>query len=271
MKIKNIVYCTLAVAVFVSCDVIPENQRIEDVPLGQSDRVVLLNEFTGWNCVNCPDAAKVAKNLMELIPENIIVVGMHPDGHGFTTPSGSAPDFRSKEAMDYLSAYGGSISTGLPAGVINGRKFDGSYIQVHAKWNAQVLAQRAVAPDCFVELSHSMDGAKHKVSAVMTPQTSMDYSVSLQMWLVESGIIGAQNSHGGYITDYTHNHVFRHCINSLWGDDLGKLAGPADKDYTFTVDADYNEDNCSVVAVLINTDTHEVVQAAEIAIGKGVH
>lgn len=281
MKMKNVIYAALVVAVLASCDVIPEDNRTIEVPLQPSERVVLLNEFTGWQCVNCPDAAVVATKLTELVPENVIVVGMHPDGHGFTAPIDGvqdadgveydSPDFCSKEAMDYLTSYGGSISTGLPAGVINGRKFDDTYIQLHAKWNAQVLAQRAIAPDCLIALEHGIEGENHKVVATLTPKTDMAYNVSLQMWLVESGIHGLQRTHGGINFDYTHNHVFRHCINALWGDELGAIKEQTTKEYTFAIDAEYVVDNCSVVAVLINTETHEVIQAGEIALGNGAH
>ena len=91
------------------------------------------------------------------------------------------------------------------------------------------------------------------------------------MWLIESNIIGIQRIHDGYDENYHHNHVFRKCINALWGDELGVVAQEMEKDYTVTIDEDYVPENCSVVAVLINTDTKEVFQAAEIAFGNVEH
>ena len=105
-------------------------------------------------------------------------------------------------------------------------------------------------------------------------------------WLVESGIVGPQQlSHeleesykaenpdakiqSGVVTNYVHNHVFRNTLNGMWGEELGPIKAETSKDCTFTINEKYNADNCSVVAVLINTETKEVIQAAEIALGAG--
>ena len=52
MKIKSLIFAIFAtVALFVACDVIPEEDRLEVVQMEPSDRNVLLLEFTGWKCV----------------------------------------------------------------------------------------------------------------------------------------------------------------------------------------------------------------------------
>ena len=73
----------------------------------------------------------------------------------------------------------------------------------------------------------------------------------------------------GAVMNYVHNHVFRSTLNGLWGEELGAISAETEKGCTFAVDAKYVADNCAVVAVLINTETKEVVQAAEIALGAG--
>lgn len=290
MKIKSFIFSLLAAVVvaFAACDVVPEDDRLVEVPLNPSDRTVLLIEFTGNRCVNCPGAAMVAHEMIDLVPENIVVVGMHPEGIAYTDPMVSTVDLRSAEAMEYLSYYGGSVSTGLPVGVINGRKFNNTYLLGSSTWTANVFAQREIAPDCFVKLSHSVENGNHKVIAQLEPQVAMDYEVSLQYWLVESGIVGPQsisetlkasylekhpNAQMGHssVNNYEHNHVFRGALNGLWGEELGKLAEAKEVACSFEVDAKYVTDNCSVVAVLINTQTKEVVQAAEISLGVGAH
>ena len=288
MKIKGFIFTLLAavVVVFAACDVVPEDDRLVEVPLNPSDRTVLLIEFTGNRCVNCPGAAMVAHEMIDLVPENIVVVGMHPEGIAYTDPMIAEVDLRSKEAMEYLSYYGGSVSTGLPVGVINGRKFNNTYLLGSTTWTANVFAQREIAPDCLVKLNHSVENGNHTVVAQLEPQATMDYEVSLQYWLVESGIVGpqsiAENLKASYkakhpdaqmghssVNNYVHNHVFRGALNGLWGTELGKVAEVTTNSCTFSIDEKYVADNCSVVAVLINTETKEVVQAAEIALGAG--
>lgn len=287
MKIKSLIFTIFAAMIsFVACDVVPEDDRLIDMPLNPSDRTVLLIEFTGNRCVNCPGAAMVANEMMDIAPENIVVVGMHPEGIAYTDPMIAEVDLRSKEAMEYLSYYGGSVSTGLPVGVINGRKFNNTYLLGSTTWTANVFAQREIAPDCLVKLNHSVENGNHTVVAQLEPQATMDYEVSLQYWLVESGIVGpqsiAENLKASYkakhpdaqmghssVNNYVHNHVFRGALNGLWGTELGKVAEVTTNSCTFSIDEKYVADNCSVVAVLINTETKEVVQAAEIALGAG--
>jgi hypothetical protein len=287
MKIKSLIFTIFAVMIsFVACDVVPEDDRLIDMPLNPSDRTVLLIEFTGCRCVNCPGAAMVANEMMDIAPENIVVVGMHPADFAYTEPMIADIDFRTREAMDYLTYFGGSLSTGLPVGVVNGRKFDDTYLQGSSKWTAQVFAQREIAPDCLVKLAHSEENGNHTVVATLEPQKELGYGVSLQYWLVESGIVGpqsiAENLKASYkakhpdaqmghssVNNYVHNHVFRGALNGLWGTELGKVAEVTTNSCSFTIDEKYVADNCSVVAVLINTETKEVVQAAEIALGTG--
>ncbi|MGM9795579.1 MAG: Omp28 family outer membrane lipoprotein [Candidatus Aphodosoma sp.] len=274
MNFKKVFLFLLILPFMYSCEVIKEDDRLIEVELAPSNRVVLLTEFTGWACVNCPDAAAVANEIIGLCPDNIIVVGMHPDGHGFTEldPNGKALDLRSKEAMDYLKFYGGSQSTGLPAGVINGTKFDGDYIQVYNKWTAIVMAQRAIEPSYSVSLAKSGSDRDYTIKVNINPLIdNPSDNVSLQLWLLESNIIGLQRLHDGYDENYHHNHVFRKCLNSLWGDELGIISAEMEKEYSVTIDEAYVPENCSVVAVLINTDTKEVFQAAEIAFGESIH
>ena len=268
MKIKSLIFAVFAaLTLFVACDVISEEDRLEVVQLEPSKRNVLLLEFTGWKCVNCPSAAVVAHTLVEALGDNIVVVAMHPEGHGFTTPENAVNALSTADAMEFLKYYGGSSATAFPTGVVNGRKFDGEYLQGKDEWIAQVMEQRAIEPDCFVELAYSNEDG-HKVVATITPDTLMNYNVSLQMWLVENNIVAPQASQGN---KYSHQHVFRKALNPLWGDELGVLSETTTKEYSFDIESRYVVDNCAVVAVLINTDTKEVIQASQVALGNDAH
>ena len=270
MKIKSLIFAVFAtVALFVACEIVPENERLEVVEMEPSERNVLLLEFTGWKCVNCPSAAIVAHTLVSALNENIVVVAMHPEGHGFTSPENTVNALSTSDAMKYLEYYGGSAATAFPTGGVNGVKFGGEYLQGKDEWIAQVMGQRAIAPDCFIDLTYSKDGG-HKVVATITPDTAMNmnYNVSLQMWLVENNIVAPQASQG---SNYVHQHVFRKALNPLWGDELGVLSGVTTKEYSFEIESRYVVDNCAVVAVLINTDTKEVIQTSQVALGNAAH
>ena len=158
-------------------------------------------------------------------------------------------------------------------------------MQGSSQWTAQVFDQCYVETKCLVELQHAVNNGNHVVTATLNPKVNLE-SVSLMFWLLESNIVAPQNmSHdlvesykernpeakeqAGAITNYVHNHVFRACLNGFWGEELGAVSEPTTKDCSFSVDEKYVADNCSVVAVLLDTKTHEVIQAAEIALGAG--
>ncbi|MBO5086378.1 MAG: Omp28-related outer membrane protein [Paludibacteraceae bacterium] len=296
MKIKSLMFALFAaMLMFVACDVISEDDRLSEVSRPLTNRTTLLIEFTGNQCPNCPGAAMIADDLLDTIPNNVIVVGMHPAGLSFTQPITPKVILQSKEAYDYLVEFGGNVSTGLPVGVINCTKFDDKYLQGSSQWTAQVFEQCYVETECLIDLQHSIDGDNHTVTASLITESKVD-SVSLIFWLLESNIVGPQKmSHdlvesykernpeakeqSGAITNYVHNHVFRACLNGLWGKEIASLNGKVDcpncgpvypsESCTFTIDKKYVVDNCSVVAVLVDTKTKEVIQAAEIALGAG--
>ena len=197
MKVKYIIFTILATFMMVACDVIPESDRIGQGPERiVSLRKVLLLDFTGQKCPNCPDAAAIISDLLTAYPRNIVAVGMYPDGHGLALPGVLPTSLSTKEAMEYLSFYGTS-NENLPCGVVNGKKFDGQYIQQKESWTSLVTAERVIEPECLVDLAY-VPGPTHKVEVTLTPQydsiqAALPYDVSLQLWLIESGIKSAQS------------------------------------------------------------------------------
>lgn len=268
MNLKNIVFVLLGALVFAACDNIGEDDRYLPVEGAVTDRVVLLTEFTGMACVNCPEAAEIAHSMLDKYPENLIVVAMHPKGHGFV-PEGQTPDLARTEAMDYLKAMGGSQSTGFPTGVVDFVEKESSYLMDRSEWAARIVQRVAVEAKCSLALEKShIGGTSYEVKATLNPKENYSGKVSVIFWLVESGMIGSQASHEGTIKDYVHNHALRECLNGLWGKEMSSLTGTVEETVTFEVKPEYVANNCSVVAVAIDPANNEVLQAAEIALGE---
>lgn len=264
---KQTILAVAGVMLFAACDNIAEDNRYLPAEVVITDRVVLLTEFTGMNCVNCPDAAAIAHDLIEAYPDNFVVVAMHPKGHGFV-PEGVTPELARQEAMEYLTAMGGSQSTGLPAGVIDFTQFNSKYLLDRTEWTARVMQRLGMAPDCNMTLAATKTGDRaYTVNVAFEPKETLSQNVSLVLWLVESKMIGSQASHEqGIIKDYEHNHALRECINGVWGEEIKDLNAAVAK--SIVIDDEYVPDNCSVVAVIIDTDTHQVIQAAEVELSE---
>lgn len=115
MKIKNILYAMLgAVCLSVaSCDTVGENDRLIYVKPAEVKRCVLLEDFTGQRCINCPNAADVIAQLQEQYGEdNVIAVGIH-GGPLAVNSNGKVTGLRTATGDEYYAAAG---SPSLPAG-----------------------------------------------------------------------------------------------------------------------------------------------------------
>ena len=85
-----------------------------------SDRVVLVEDFTGASCTNCPGAASTLESLLEKYPNNLIVIGVHSRFLALPAKSGD-PYFWTPESEDiekFLGAWDGK-----PEAAFNRRLF----------------------------------------------------------------------------------------------------------------------------------------------------
>ena len=74
---------------FGSCDEVDEADRYIEVEQIVPKRTVLLEEFTGQWCMNCPSAHAIVNSLKEQYGESFISVSIHAGGFGIA--EGSLP------------------------------------------------------------------------------------------------------------------------------------------------------------------------------------
>ncbi len=265
---KKLFYIFIAALTLTSCDVISEGDRVIPVEVILGERRVLLEEFTGFRCVNCPTAAEIAHNLIDMYGEHVVVVGLHPDGTEWTRPatSDSYVDLRSEVATAYYQAFG--TPQAFPIGMIDRTSFNGSVLQNTPTWMTCVNQQLVIDPLMNMTMTATSDVANRSVELVITATLEEEFSgaVNLQLLLLESGIVGYQVTPTGGNPNYVHNHVAREAINGTWGQKVSLPAVGETVDFTFTyeVPEEYVYENCSVVAFLYKDDNREVIQAYEV-------
>lgn len=257
---KKTLLFLVVLAGLVSCQVVKQDDRyIKLDETKEGERNVLLMDFTGWQCVNCPEAAKVANGLVSRYGSHVIVVSMHPEGISFTDPGAGGPKFATKEAMDYLKAFGGSST--LPTGVIDGTQFNGSYFQKYQDWAALVTERMPVE----VEYSMEMKATTASCSVSLYKNGVDNRKVNVVMWLLEDSIIAPQLTSEGVENEYAHRHVFRKCLNGtdIWGEEVEFDYGEGYVNTTYQLPT-LEGRNFVVVAVAFDAETHEVLQAEEV-------
>ena len=229
--------------------------------------VVLLEDFTGVKCPNCPNAAAVANDLQSQYGEHLVVLGVHPNsGMTYQDPTGGFPDFRTDDGEVWRQHFG---IQGFPNGLVNRREG----MQPHTSWTALVTS--AIAEDAPVRLvvKTAYDDAtrelKVSVHSLFLQNVESD-DVRLTVCMMEDNIVGKQASSSGLIPEYTHRHVFRGTADGMpWGRQLDNEATTMASgrrfvtNMKFTLSEDYNAEEFYIVAFVSDNNTKEVLMAAE--------
>ena len=227
---------------FVSCDNIDEDDRYIEIDPIESQRRVLLEEFTGQRCTNCPAAHAVIEKLQEQYGDELIVVSIHAGSFGIAAPYG----LMQPEGDEYASHWGISA---YPAGVVD-RTGD---VLTSDAWAAAIRNEAEKITDLVITLNAKVsdDGSKIDVTTEMLTSTSL--TGHLQLWIVEDGIIGFQIDGSQRLQDYEHNNVFRACVNGLWGQQVSLSPNYYHTaENSINIDETWNVDNLSVVGFVYN-------------------
>ncbi len=261
---KAILILPLLGLAITSCDNIDEDERYIQVEQVTPKRAVLLEEFTGQYCRNCPDAHEVIAQLKEQYPDAFIPVSIHAGPIDNSLPADSSKSvtnqgLKQAEGDTYASMWDINV---YPRGVFNRT----SGVLSSAKWSAQIIEEMQKEAKINIELSAAYDSISNKVVVNTTLKPTENITGNLQLWLVESNIVSLQIlSTGKRNKNYVHNHVFRTSINGTNGQPVS-LNANIYGNYTNDVELRqyWEPANLSVVAFVYNDSG--VLNAAEVAV-----
>lgn len=268
--------------VFWGCDKIEEPYLvITHAPAPDTTKhykKVLLEDFTGHKCTNCPAAHKEARTLQQIHPGKIIVVSIH-SGY-FATADGSGhytANYQTNEGTEITNEF---TVTAYPSGLINRTKFSNKYLLNSDSWQSAAESQLAEVAQATIGLTTEWDNASRTVTIHTTTHILRTITgvYNLCVVLTEDSINSPQanaNSSVGptpMIDPYYHRHVLRKAINGTWGDQLNTSETLVEgtvysKNYTFALPSGWNANHCSIVAYVRRTDDgtgkHNVIQVEE--------
>lgn len=261
---KNCRYLTLLAActalLLCACsDNTDEDSRFEYVKPAEVSRAVLIEDFTGQQCANCPTASEEIEMLQELYGDTaVIAVGIHSGPLGF---SGNSKYIGLKTTLGDTYYYYWGIEY-QPQGMVN-RQGVSDYVQ----WASLVYSALQQTAPLDMELAADYDDE----SATLTITTDM-YGTDgttdgyLQLWLLEDSITALQIlPDGSYDYDYVHNHVLREAVNGDWGEQVSVYEGETlTLTHSVTVSSDYVAANLKVVAFVYNDDGVQQVTTSKI-------
>ena len=239
-----IYYIMCLCLLLLGCDRISEAERLVYEKPEPARRVVLIEDFTGQRCVNCPKATDVIEELEAAYGDNIVAVGIHGGPLSF---AGNAKVAGLKTALgdEYYSHWKLEYQ---PVGLIDRRSPAG-----YTEWSALVKEELSKPSPLRLEGTAVVEDGN---IAVRLEAEGTDGTVEgkLQVWILEDGIQALQLMPDGTANQaYIHNHVFRTAVNGIWGQDFSIREGEtASLALTQPLHPDWNPQHLSVVAFVHN-------------------
>lgn len=263
---KKIILLAIVFTTFFSgcVEVIPEIST----DFTYTGRKVLIEEFTGVQCVNCPEGSEKIEDLVAFHGDNLIPVSIHAGD--FSTPSAeSLYDFNTPEGMILENSYLGPV-LGFPIAVINRRQFDdeNDLPVLSSTWAGHIAEEFLEEPKLNINIDNAFDTSSRQLTIDVTLSflETVTEGLGISIMLLEDQIVDYQLTPDGKENDYVHKHVLRTMLTDYKGDVISPaqtIGGERPEfTYTFTVPAEWNWENCSVVAFVSQYgDDLDVLQA----------
>lgn len=283
----------LSLALLAGCDEVPVGRELEDVvtdtlvrdtrpdanPNQTFQTKVLLEEFTGHQCGNCPPASITAHDLKYDATRGgrLVVATIHAGGLAEVNAAGKyTAEYRTAEGTKLYNAY--NPFDAVPMGLVNRTKSSSSsWLFVPSKWDASTKALLDKPTQVGITIEPKYTAATRTVEA----KVSLKYlqagsnNDKLCLYLMEDSVVSWQKWYGHTpeeIPDYVHHDMVRQFLNGENGQAVrpnGGAISAGDRYYrifTFTLPANYREKHCSIVAFVHDLNTKEVRQVEEVDI-----
>lgn len=256
----------------VGCDVIedPIKDGVVITPPSNDTvyRNVLIEDYTGHRCKNCPKASKAIEQIAGIYGDRVVAIGIHSGPSEFTAPSlpDYPSDFRTPDG-DAIAAFFGGVPA-QPIGMVSRVDYTGSgigHFKLYTSWASETAAlidQLAIAK---IEVVGTVNGGNIVADAdvIFIGAQNGDYKIAL--YLLEDDIVAPQLlPDDTRDADYVHHNVLRKALSQPMGDALasGSIADSTvvSKNFTTPVDASWNTSNLKLVCLVIDDSNQEVMQ-----------
>ncbi len=245
------------------------------------ERQVLLEEFTGHLCVNCPEAAKLAHDLAAELDHKLIIYSVHAGNFAEPVPGTlMEADYRNPLSNTLYGDFG--IFANQLA-LINRVDYNGAIWVQTNDWQAAVNSELSKPNEVNMRLSNTWyPDLKVVVVDVETEFVSAtNDNYKLVVYIVEDSIVSPQLNNNfelfpdDTLVDYVHRNILRGAVNSTYGDFLGEegqvVAGETyENQYTYPVSEAWVTRNCRIISYVGKQDESlnltNMVQVAELEI-----
>jgi thiol-disulfide isomerase/thioredoxin len=273
---KNYIISILAaiVLIYTGCDVI-EEPYFTEFAIPETEKKVLLEDYTGHLCVYCAGAAVEAEDLKEAYGDNLVVVAVHAGFFAWPVPNDSLfkDDFRTDAGETWNDFFN---VEGNPIGMVNRKEFSDGYLVAPDKWNSEISNALLEPVEARLEIENSWNEASRTLTTTVSTRflEELQGPMNLLVLITQDSIVGGQKNNEPEVGDtpeiehYVFMHMMRGSLNGDWGERVtNDNPITAGKEYTKTYSKVFPEEmipeHCHVVAFVFNDQTKTVLQAEE--------
>ena len=249
---------------------------------------ILIEDYTGHTCGNCPKAAKELHDIDSIYPGKIIGLGLHVGsfatpmpGYNGSPSSAFTADYRTAVGDIYDAKFGAS-AFGLPEGMFNRKDYDAineTQLKFYPNWKtyaAGIIADPAVLD---LQVISNFTSSTRKLCAAVRDSflTTMSCTYNLVVLLSQDSIIDWQDYMGVNMSNYIYRHVLRDAItpSGAWGELIASGSANAGtktiKHFAYVIPQNYkgvvcDVSKCHLLAFIYNTATYEIIQSEEVKV-----
>ncbi len=251
-----------------------------------SNRVAMLEDFTGVRCGYCPDGHVRAKAILDANPGKFIIIATNanlyavpqPGWADFTTLAGTAIDAQAKPSGYPAGTMNRATCASVGATPMNAAL---SLITMdRGQWSKAATAIMAMPAPVNIGAKATFDAATRKLTVLVDLYYTAAETVpnNINVALLQDKLMAKQSGGLPDPNNYEENHVLRDMITpGNWGAAISEattVGAKVSKTYTYTVPADYHGtavtgggavvvDNLKVV-VYVSRGQLEIINALEI-------
>ncbi len=273
-KIK--IYLLILQFLFTYCDKIepPFTENLsQDTSVVKIKRKILLEDYTGHTCPNCPRAAEIAHNMQSVYGNSLIVMSVHA---GYFATPGNPPfnnDLRCATSIE-LDNFFGVSAVGNPNGMINRVPYNNSKIINPDLWlSAFIIQNNNDKSTIKIDIQNTYILNERKLLSNIQTEflDELTGTYMLAVYIIEDSIVSSQKNNDPdigsvpVIIDYVHRNVLRASINSTFGDTIANgninKGYYKEKTYSKTLNSNWNENQCYVLAYIYDHSSYEILQS----------
>ncbi len=163
--------------IFSGCDIVEEPYFKDDVVIWNG-RKIIIYDFTGHKCGNCPRAHETVASLIGKYNEAIIPIAIHCTSFARVTTTDTALPFHYDFRTDIGDFYGGRDAgigfygeLALPIGLVN--NLSASSLSAHTSWGTTIASIISTYPEYLVGIESSFSKTDSLITTEISDTTNI--------------------------------------------------------------------------------------------------